>query len=93
MKDALYFKGTTIYGQAICVANRGPRPRSGMHHRDGCFGAPDYTREEAQQVVDWLNGQDQPLPLINVADRPYRFPGRELPIMRPMDDEFRVDLD
>lgn len=53
---------------------------------------PDYTPEERQQVADWMNGQDQPLPLINVADRPYPFPGREdFPIMRPMDREYRVD--
>lgn len=31
----------------------------------------DYTHREAQQVLDWLNGRDQPLPTINMRD-PWR---------------------
>jgi hypothetical protein len=34
------------------------------------YHRPDYTPEERQQVVDWMNGEDQPLPAINVADYP-----------------------
>lgn len=34
------------------------------HHR------PEYTPEERQQVADWMNGHDQPLPEINVVSWP-----------------------
>jgi len=32
---------------------------------------PEYTKEEARQVADWMNGVDQPLPSINMSD-PWR---------------------
>lgn len=54
------------------------------------FSRPRYTAGQAQQVVDWLNGRDQPLPLINVADRPGRAgTDNPIPVMRPIT-KFRV---
>lgn len=34
---------------------------------------PEYTQAEALQVVDWLNGKDQPLPTMNMTDKPRHF--------------------
>ena len=51
----------------------------------------NYTSAEAQQVVDWLNGQDQPLPLINIADRPGAAGlANPIPVMRPMVPPYRL---
>lgn len=55
----MYSWKMTVKGPVIFRALNGNGSLAAVFHR------PDYTQAQAQQVVDWLNGKDQPIQLQN----------------------------